>query len=166
MEVEGEIVAQVARNFSVVGDSNIQRNLVDYNCSNRGEMRESQVLPCTSITTFEACLSKVRSEANILILSCLSNFLRDSESASDPSTRMSEVLKKFKSFLFPYCDSNPDLWIFVAPPQFSRKPLWYAESISLSISLLQSIVFQDSTFSNLFLLPSHSNQVCLTLSGV
>jgi hypothetical protein len=161
MEVE-ESTNPIVHHFSVVGDSNIQRNLVDYNCGNRSEMREAQVIPCTSLTTFEACLSKVRAEATVLILSCLSNFLRDSESASDPSTRMSEVLKKFKTILFPYCDSNPDLWIFIAPPQFSRKPIWYSESLSLSVSLLQSVVFQDSTFVNLHLLPSHPNQVCLS----
>ena len=74
----------VVLNFSVIGDSNIQRNLVDYNCVTREVMKSAQVIPCTSMSTFAACLPRVRPEANVLILSILSNFVRDSESASDP----------------------------------------------------------------------------------
>jgi len=44
--------------FSVIGDSNVQRNLVDYNCGTREEMRKAQLIPCTSMTTFAASLGK------------------------------------------------------------------------------------------------------------
>ena len=75
-----------ARNvFTVIGDSNVQRNLVEYNCTGRADMSSAQVIPCTSLTTFEACLPRVRAETNILILACLSNFFRDSEATADPS---------------------------------------------------------------------------------
>ena len=67
---------------SIIGDSNVQRNLVDYNCGNREIMREAQLIPCTSFSVFGSCLPRVRPEATILILACLSNFLRDSD-ASD-----------------------------------------------------------------------------------
>ena len=68
---------------SLIGDSNVQRNLVDYNFRGREIMINAQMLPCTSISTFAGCLTKIRPISNILILSILSNFLRDSEAQSD-----------------------------------------------------------------------------------
>ena len=70
--------------FTIIGDSNVQRNLVDYNCGSRTDMREAQLIPCTSLAIFASCLPKVRAETNLLILSILSNFLRDSEANADP----------------------------------------------------------------------------------
>ena len=70
--------------FCVIGDSNVQRNLVEYNCAGREDMRAAQLIPCTSMTTFGHCLTKIRAEVNILILAVLSNFIRDSESTTDP----------------------------------------------------------------------------------
>ena len=159
MADQAELVTAPTYVFSIIGDSNVQRNLVDYNCSNRDEMKSAQLIPCTSMVTFQACLPKIRPESNILILSCLSNFLRDSESSTDSSSRMTTVLEKFRSIIFPYVDANPDLFVMVAPPQFSRSPMWYSESIVLACQLLKSVVFDHSTFDNLQLLPAHSSQV-------
>ena len=69
--------------FSLIGDSNVQRNLVDYNFGGREVMSNAQLIPCTSMSTFAACLPKVRPESNVLIISVLSNFLRDSEPQTD-----------------------------------------------------------------------------------
>ena len=147
--------------FSLIGDSNIQRNLVDYNCGTREEMRSAQVIPCTSMSTFSGCLPKVRPESTILILSCLSNFLRDSESATDPGVRFTAVFEKFRSILFPFVSSNPDLYILVAPPQYSTTPQWYSSSIGIAIQLLRSMIIETSGFVNLLLLPAFPNQVLL-----
>ena len=163
MEDDQVVDAVISYEFSVVGDSNIQRNLVDYNCGTREEMRSAQLIPCTAFPTFAGCLSKIRSESNILVLSCLSNFLRDSDSSSDPAVRITAVLEEFRSILFPYCDSNPDLTIMLAPPQFSRVPQWYAESLGLIMQLVNSVLIGPSVFQNLHLLPAFPNQVSVIL---
>jgi len=155
VEVEQKFV------FSLIGDSNIQRNLVDYNCGTREEMRSAQVIPCTSMSTFSGCLPKVRPESTILILSCLSNFLRDSDSATDPGVRFTAVFEKFRSILFPFVSSNPDLYILVAPPQYSTTPQWYSSSIGIALQLLRSLIIDTSGFPNLLLLPAFPNQVLL-----
>jgi len=156
-EIEVDVIPPVV--VTVIGDSNIQRNLVDYNCGNREEIKSAQVIPCTSMTTFGGCFQKVRPECTVLILSCLSNFIRDSESSSDPTVRITSVLETFRSILFPYCVAHPVLSIMIAPPQFSRTPQWYSESISLAIQLLRTLVIDVSGFDNLFLLPAFPNQV-------
>jgi len=145
--------------FSLIGDSNIQRNLVDYNCGTREEMRAAQVIPCTSMATFAGCLPKVRIESTVLILSCLSNFLRDSDAAADPGVRYTAVLEKFRSILYPFCQAHPDLFILIAPPQYSKAPQWYASSLGNALQLLQSLVIENSGFQNLHLLPAFPNQV-------
>ena len=152
-------VEVVSYTFSIIGDSNIQRNLVDYNCGNREDLRSAQLVPCTSFSTFSGSLSKIRPESNVLILSCLSNFLRDSDSSSDPTVRITAVLEEFRSILFPYCNANPDLSIMLAPPQFSRVPIWYSESMGLILQLISSLIMSPSVFHNLHLLPAFPNQV-------
>ena len=81
MESQAPVVNHVV---TVIGDSNVQRNLLDFNCGNRAVMRDAQLIPCTSLSVFASCLPKVRAETNLLIISILSNFLRDSESSTDP----------------------------------------------------------------------------------
>jgi len=152
-------VVPVVYTFSVIGDSNIQRNLVDYNCTDREDIRSSQVIPCTSFTTFLGCFPKVRSETNVLIVSCLSNFVRDSESSTDPSSRISKVLEAVRDVIMPYAEANPDLYLMLAPPQFSRSPVWYAESIGLVQRLVKSIIMDLSCLDNLCLLPSFPDEV-------
>ena len=163
-EAEAEAsTAPVVNMFTVIGDSNVQRNLVDYNCSDREDMRSSQLIPCTSLSTFSGSFAKVRAETTILIISCLSNFLRDSSSSSDPSSRLTETYERIRGVLFPYCESNPDLMVMVAPPQFSREPVWYASSISMAVQMLTTQVFNMSYFPNLHLLPAHPSQVSISL---
>jgi len=119
----------------------------------------AQLLPCTSLSTFSGCLTKIRPESNVLIISCLSNFIRDSQSSSEATTRITEALEAVRGHLFPYCEANPDLYVMICPPQFSRSPVWYSESLSLSHQLLKSVVMDMSELDSLFLLPSCSSEV-------
>jgi len=158
---DSEVLEQPVYLFSVLGDSNVQRNLVDYNCADRDDMRSAQLVPCTSFTTFAGSFQKIRAESNVLIVSCLSNFIRDSESSADPSGRITGVLQAVRDVLLPYCEANPDLNVMVAPPQFSRTPAWYAESIGISQRLLKSIILDASELTNVHLLPTFPSEVLL-----
>ena len=150
--------------FSILGDSNVQRNLVDYNCSDREDLRSAQLIPCTSFTTFPGCFPKIRAESNVLIVACLSNFLRDSESSVDPSVRITNTLQAVRDVILPYCDANPDLHVMLAPPQFSRTPVWYSESIGLTQRLVKAIIMDASELTNIHLLPSFSSEVCIRIT--
>jgi len=156
---EAEAVEQPVYVFSVLGDSNIQRNLVDYNCSDRDDMKSAQLIPCTSFTTFQGCFPRIRAESNVLIVSCLSNFIRDSESSVDPSVRITNTLQAVRDVLLPYCDANPDLHVMLAPPQFSRQPIWYAESIGLVQRLMKTVIMDVSELTNVHLLPAFPSEV-------
>ena len=152
--------------FSVIGDSNIQRNLVDYNCTDRDDMKSAQLIPCTSFTTFPGCFPKIKAETNVLIVSCLSNFLRDSESSVDPSVRITNTLQAVRDVLLPYCDANPDLSVMLAPPQFSRSPVWYADSIGIAQRLVKTTIMDASELINVHLLPSFPSEVwCFLFSA-
>jgi len=158
-EMDVEAAEQLICLFSVLGDSNVQRNLVDYNTTDREDMRGSQVIPCTSMTTFAGCFTKIRSESNVLIISCLSNFIRDSESSVDPTTRVTNTLQAVRDVLLPYCEANPDLQVMLAPPQFSKTPIWYAESIGIVQQLVKSVIMDISSLDNLHLLPAFRSEV-------
>jgi len=154
--------------FSVIGDSNIQRNLVDYNCGTREDMRSAQVVPCPSPPTPPPPPPPPPPASTPPPPPSLSNFIRDSESSADVSVRITSVLEAFRSVLFPYCSANADLSVMIAPPQFSRVPMWYSESLGLILQLIKSLITDVSTFSNLHVLPSFPNQVifCYDLSFI
>ena len=74
-------------------------------------------------------------------------------------TRITSVYDAVRVVLFPYLDSNPDLHVMLAPPQFSRQPTWYSTSVGLCVELLRSVLLGQSTFSNLHLLPAQVGAV-------
>ena len=81
---------------TILGDSNVVRNMTPFNCRDRPLMKEAQCLPCGRFELLAECLRKVRSESNVVILSCITNFLTGSESAQGSiSQRIEGILIEF-----------------------------------------------------------------------
>ena len=81
--------------FSVVGDSNIKRHMNPTNCRDRPMMSGAQVIPCGKAALLSEALRSVRSESNVVLMSCFSNFLTSSEAAgASLSFRIDPVLQE------------------------------------------------------------------------
>ena len=83
------------RSFSIIGDSNIKRNISKTNARACPQMSGSQILSCQKLELLDEVLGRLRNETNVCILSCVTNFLTSSEEDSVVSKRIEPVLDQF-----------------------------------------------------------------------
>jgi hypothetical protein len=100
------------------------------NCRDRPAMSEAQVIPCTLLGVFRQSMLTVRSESNVCIVACVSNFLTDStDTSSSVSTRISPVLKDFFDIIVAACSEHQERRYLVCPPMYRKWPLWYRDGL-------------------------------------
>ena len=91
IEVNSELfpsVIKMSRIFSLLGDSNIKRHMNPTNCRDRPLMSGCEVLPCGRLSVLAESLKSIRSESNVVILSCLTNFITMSEESGSTASRV------------------------------------------------------------------------------
>jgi len=93
------------RVFSLVGDSNVRRNMNESNCLDRPLMSGAETITCTKLALFPQSLFAIRSSSTVCIISCVTNFLADSpeENGSMPGQRVEPVLTEFFRLLLDSC---------------------------------------------------------------
>ena len=147
------------RCFSIVGDSNVGRNMTSLNRRASPLMEECQVLSCKRFSVLADTLRSVRTASNSCIVACLTNFLTDlsSRGSASASTRVEPILTEIRDVLASFSTANPDVMVFVSPPMYRQQPEWYRNGLSevvlqfsKTMSPLRSPVFH--------LLPSFSDQ--------
>ena len=140
------------RSFTIVGDSNIKRNVTKTNTRACPQLSGAQVLSCQKIELLDEVLGRVRKESTICILSCITNFLTSSEEDSMVSKRIEPVLDEFLTIVTAACSSFPAMAFLLAPPMYRKSPVWYREGLP-EVMTRFSAAFRDKP-GNLHLLPS------------
>ena len=97
----------LSRCFTLLGDSNIRRNVNSVNCRDRPLMKAAQVVVCKKISLLGEALKEVREASNVCVISCLSNFISDAPdedegSSSTARTRAEPVLLEFRTQSGPF----------------------------------------------------------------
>ena len=141
--------------FSLLGDSNIRRHVNKNSCRASSYVKKCQVIFCGRLEVFASSLESVKEESNVCILSCLSNFITDSEGPTAVAHRVEPVLQEIRSVLHESCATRPSLMHMVAPPMYRTTPLWYREGLAEIFSLFSQI-FGSEKPDNMLLLPSFS----------
>ena len=141
--------------FSLLGDSNIRRHVNKNSCRASSYVKKCQVIFCGRLEVFASSLESVKEESNVCILSCLSNFITDSEGPTAVAHRVEPVLQEIRSVLHESCATRPSLMHMVAPPMYRTTPLWYHEGLAEIFSLFSQI-FGSEKPDNMLLLPSFS----------
>ena len=140
--------------FSIIGDSNVSRNITKTNTRACPQMASSQFLFCQKLPLLEDALGKIRKESTVCIVACVTNFLTASDDDSMVSKRIEPVLDEFVHHLSAACTSAPDLSILVSPPMYRKSPLWYCDGLPEVLTSFSG-AFRGKP-SNLHLLPSFS----------
>ena len=123
------------------------------NCRDRPLMSGCQVLPCGRLSLFTEALKAVRSESNVVIIACLTNFLTGSEDTGSPTSfRVEPVLLEALDLLGSFATAVPDCFVVVSPPMYRRSPLWYRDGLP-EILIKFSDLFKNRP-SNVLMLPS------------
>ena len=118
------------RNFSIVGDSNIKRHMNPTNCRDRPLMSGAQVIPCGKASLLAEAMRSVRKESNVVLLSCITNFLTSTEEAgSSISFRVEPVLHEVFQLIAEAAQGFKDHFVIVAPPMYRHSPLWYRDGL-------------------------------------
>ena len=143
-----------SRVFSIIGDSNVKRNLTLTNKRACPSMSTSQFLDCHKVQLLEAALGQVRPESNTCILACISNFLTDSDDDPVVAKRIEPVLDEFSSVLRAFSSAHPDVTYLVSPPMYRKTPLWYREGLPEILTKF-SLFMRDRPM-NVHLMPSFS----------
>jgi hypothetical protein len=143
------------RCFSIIGDSNVTRNLTKVNCRSNPLMKASQVIPCGHLEVLSEALRQVRAESNVCVLSCITNLFTSipDNAASPVSHRVEPVLTEFRDVILAACESNPEVSYLVSPPMYRTHPYWYRDGLAEVMTLFSSTLGQERP-PNLNLLPS------------
>ena len=108
------------RVYSLIGDSNVQRNVSKTSFRASPLLKSAQVIPCGHLAIFSESLLKVRAETTICIIACLTNFITSSDetTSSSVSGRIEPVLTAIAETLQAACENNPDRFYIVSSPMY------------------------------------------------
>ena len=157
LQAQAQVQARLS-SFSLVGDSNVRRNLTSSVTTDRPTMANAQLIPSGRLSSFASALESVRLEADACVISCVSNFLLTSSSGSGLTSRVDKVLTDFFAKIRTFCLARPHLSVFVCPPMYRTNPIWYRDGLP-EILLKFSEVGTSSRPDNLHLMPSFTRSV-------
>ena len=95
--------------FTIVGDTNVTRNMTGLNIASRPSMKSAQVIECLSQANFETALTDVRAESSVLIIACLTDFLLASGDCGTIFSSVDPVLATLVTKLSNFCAYRPNL---------------------------------------------------------
>jgi len=81
--------------FVLVGDSNVRRNVNKMNKRSCPQLSSATVVTCNDASIFEEVLGSVRDDVNVLLLSCITNFITSAPEDSMVAKRVEPVLEDF-----------------------------------------------------------------------
>ena len=121
----------VSRCYSLLGDSNVQRNVNKTATRASPLLKTAQIIPCGHLAIFSESLRMVRAESNVCIVACLSNFLSsaDESPAASVSGRIEPVLATIAESLRAACVDNPSRYYIISSPMYRMFPVWYRDGL-------------------------------------
>lgn len=99
--------------FSIIGDSNVRRNMTSLNIASREAMKKAEVIDCDVITSLDAALSSVRPESNVCIVACITEFLLTAGECGTILSTIDPVLANFAQKLNKFCSIRPTLQVHI-----------------------------------------------------
>ena len=141
------------RCFSVLGDSNVQRNVNKTSIRANPLVKSSQMIPCGHLAVFSEALQKVRPESSICVVACLTNFLTNADGNATAGSRVEPVLQTVLAALQESCEGSPERQYIVSPPMYRLTPVWYREGLPEVLIAFSQTLGQNRP-PNLHLMPS------------
>ena len=101
----------MSRLFSIIGDSNIRRNMTGLNIASRDSMKTAQVIDCASLIALDAAFQEVRAESEVLILATITDFLISGGNGGTIFSTIDPVLATFTTKLLNFVAFRPNLQV-------------------------------------------------------
>ena len=142
-----------SRVFSLLVDSNVRTHVNKTSVRANPQMRAAQILTCGHVGVLRATLGKIRNESNVVIISCMTNFLTDAEGPESVSQRIDPVLQDVREVLDEFCQSHQAVKVLVSPPMYRVAPVWYRQGLPEVLTTFSQTMLSESPV-NLRLLSS------------
>ena len=97
--------------YSLIGDSNIKRNMTTMNIASRASMQNCQVLDCPDLVNLEGSFASVRDESNVCIFSAVSELLVNCEDRGTVQASMDYTMSSLKTKLTILCQARSKLQV-------------------------------------------------------
>lgn len=141
------------RVFSLIGDSNVRRFLTSVNRRACPDINDTQIQSCGKLSMLAEGIRQVRPESNVILITCVTNFITDSVGSASVGVRVEPVIARFKAIIESECVSSPERKFLIGPPMFRSNPVWYHEGLAEVLQKFSSVMSSQKP-PNLFLLPS------------
>jgi len=143
-----------ARVFAIVGDSNVRRFVNQVNQRACPDITKAHITSCGRLQLLPDALKEVHPDTTACILSCVTNFLCDTDpGSSSASVRVDSAIEDFRKALWEACSDRPQVDYLVCPPMYRRSPLWYRDGLADILKKFSTMMSTDLP-PNLLLLPS------------
>ena len=139
--------------FSLLGDSNVHRNVNKTSVRANPLVKSSQMIPCGHLAVFSEALLKVRPESSVCVIACLTNFLTNADGNATATGRVEPVLQTVLATLLEHCQGSPQRHYIVSPPMYRLTPVWYREGLPEVLIAFSQTLSQNRP-PNLHLMPS------------
>ena len=141
------------RCYSLIGDSNVKRNISTTSCRGNPLLKAAQIIPCGNMSIFAEAMKSVRDTSSVCIVACLTNFFTSAEKASSIVSQIEPVLTNVLHVLHEACQSNPHRCYIVSAPMYRMTPLWYRDRLPEVLTTFSRAMSQDKP-PNLYLMSS------------
>ena len=101
----------VSRLFSIIGDSNVRRNMTSLNIASREVMKRSQIIDCASLASLESSLREVNADAEVLIVAMITEALISGGDCGTIASSIDPILAAFTAKINAFCSFRPDLQV-------------------------------------------------------
>ena len=92
---------------SIIGDSNVLRNMTGLNVASREVMKTAQIIDCTGAKTIEQSLHLVRAESNICIVAAITEQLLSGGFCGTIYGSVDPMLTSINAAISSYCINHP-----------------------------------------------------------
>ena len=99
--------------FTIIGDSNVRRNMTSLNVASRTSMKTAQVLDCANLASLDSCFQEVKAETEVLIVAAVTEFLLSGGNCGTILSTIDPVLATFASKIINFCAFRPHLKVEV-----------------------------------------------------
>ena len=97
----------ISRVYSIIGDTNIRRNMTNLNVASREVMKKAQIIDCSQMSALDQALSQVRVDSSILIVASITEFLLSGGDCSSIASSIDPILSTFSAKITGYCSFHP-----------------------------------------------------------
>ena len=99
----------ISRVFSIIGDSNVRRNMTGLNIASREAMKNAEVIDYNPPASFDAALGSVRAESNICIIAAITELLLTGGDQGTVSASIDPILTMIRDKIYAFCATRPSL---------------------------------------------------------